>query len=154
MQEKKLVRIIAGSKSDLKFVEITEKVLKEYEIGFDRYISSAHRNPEKTNALASQAEKDGIQVIISMAGMAASLPGAIASKSTLPVIGVPLPGSDLNGVDALYSIVQMPSGIPIATMGIGKAGAKNAAFMAMSILALQKPEIKEKLIEYRESWNK
>lgn len=152
MQEKILVRIIAGSKSDLKFVEITEQVLQEYEIGFDSFISSAHRNPEKTYSLALEAEAEGIQVIIAMAGMAASLPGVVASKTTLPVIGVPLPGSDLNGLDALYSIVQMPSGIPIATMGIGKAGAKNAAFMAMSILSLQNPEIKQQLLNYRESW--
>jgi len=113
-------------------------------------VGSAHRHPEKVKELASQAEQNGFEVIIAMAGLAAALPGVVASYTLLPVIGVPLPAA-LNGLDALFSIAQMPAGIPVATMAIGSHGAKNAAVMAARIIALKDKEINEKLIKYRDS---
>ena len=153
MEEKILVRIIAGSKSDMQYVEQTQKVLEDFGVPYDMYIASAHRNPEKTEKLAKDAENNGVQVIIALAGMAAALPGIIAAMTTIPVIGVPLPGSALNGIDSLYSIVQMPTGIPVAGVGIGNSGAKNAAYLAVSILSLHDEEYKEKIQKYRSSWN-
>ena len=148
-----LVRIIAGSKSDMEFVEQTQKVLDDFDVPYDMHISSAHRNPERTEKLAKEAEENGVQVIIALAGMAAALPGIIAAMVTIPVIGVPLPGSALNGIDSLYSIVQMPTGIPVAGVGIGNSGAKNAAYLAVSILSMEDDRLKEKLKKYSESWN-
>jgi 5-(carboxyamino)imidazole ribonucleotide mutase len=150
---KPIVRIIAGSKSDMEYVEICEDILEHFDVSFDTHISSSHRNPERTRQLAQSAEQDGIKVIIALAGMSAALPGYLASWTTLPVIGVPLPGSALNGVDSLYSIVQMPGGIPVAGVGIGKSGAKNAAYLAIAILSLQDEGLKDKLKKYRASWN-
>jgi 5-(carboxyamino)imidazole ribonucleotide mutase len=150
---KPVVRIIAGSESDMEYVKICEDILEDFGVSFDMHISSSHRNPERTRELARSAEKDGVKVVIALAGMAAALPGYLASWTTLPVIGVPLPGSALNGIDSLYSIVQMPSGIPVAGVGIGKSGAKNAAYLAIAILSLQDEEIKNKLEKYRASWN-
>jgi len=150
---KPIVRIIAGSKSDMDYVKICEDILDEFEVSFDTHISSSHRNPEKTRHLAQSAEQDGIKIIIALAGMAAALPGYLASWTTLPVIGVPLPGSVLNGVDSLYSIVQMPGGIPVAGVGIGKSGAKNAAYLAIAILGLHDQGLKDKLKRYRASWD-
>ena len=114
---------------------------------YDFHISSAHRNPEKTAQLAKNAEAEGVQVIIAAAGMAAHLPGVIAAHTILPVIGVPLVSGNLGGIDALLSIVQMPTGVPVATVAIG--GVKNAALLAIQILALNNPELKEKLRIYR-----
>ena len=153
MNKKIIVRIIAGSKTDMQYVEQTQQVLEDFDVPYDMHISSAHRNPERTEKLAKEAEDNGVQVIIALAGMAAALPGIIAAMVTIPVIGVPLPGSALNGIDSLYSIVQMPTGIPVAGVGIGNSGAKNAAYLAVSILSLQDKKYKEKLIKYRESWN-
>jgi len=153
MNKKILVRIIAGSKSDMEYVEQTKKVLDDFGVPYDMHISSAHRNPERTEKLAKEAEENGVQVIIALAGMAAALPGIIAAMVTIPVIGVPLPGSVLNGIDSLYSIVQMPTGIPVAGVGIGNSGAKNAAYLAVSILNLKDKEYKEKIKKYRSSWN-
>jgi len=153
MNKKILVRIIAGSKSDMEYVEQTKKVLDDFGVPYDMHISSAHRNPERTEKLAKEAEENGVQVIIALAGMAAALPGIIAAMVTIPVIGVPLPGSVLNGIDSLYSIVQMPTGIPVAGVGIGNSGAKNAAYLAVSILSLKDKEYKEKIKKYRSSWN-
>jgi 5-(carboxyamino)imidazole ribonucleotide mutase len=153
MARKKLVRVIAGSKSDMEYVKLCEEILKDFDVPFETYISSSHRNPEKTKNLAQDAEGDGIKVIIALAGMAASLPGYLASWTTVPVIGVPLPGSALNGIDSLYSIVQVPAGIPVAAVGIGKSGAKNAAYLAVSILSLNDDELKGRLEKYRDSWN-
>ena len=153
MDKKILVRIIAGSKSDMEYVEQTKKVLDDFGVPYDMHISSAHRNPERTEKLAKEAEENGVQVIIALAGMAAALPGIIAAMVTIPVIGVPLPGSVLNGIDSLYSIVQMPTGIPVAGVGIGNSGAKNAAYLAVSILSLKDKEYKEKIKKYRSSWN-
>ena len=154
MPNQKLVRIIAGSKSDMEYVKLCEDILQGFEIPFETFISSSHRNPENTKKLAQEAEEQGIKVIIALAGMAAALPGYLASWTTIPVIGVPLPGSALNGIDSLYSIVQMPAGIPVAGVGIGKSGARNAAYLAISILSLDDEKLKDKLRKYRDSWNK
>ena len=125
------------------------ELLLKFGIPFKQVVSSAHRQPDQTVQLVKQAEKDGVKVIIAAAGMAAHLPGVAASHTILPVIGVPMAGSALNGVDALYSIVQMPAGIPVATVAIGSHGAKNAAILAAEILALSDSKIKSKLEEYR-----
>ncbi|MEK6726483.1 MAG: 5-(carboxyamino)imidazole ribonucleotide mutase [Deltaproteobacteria bacterium] len=142
------VGIIMGSDSDLTVMEKAAEVLKEMGIGYEMDISSAHRLPEKTAEYAKGARGRGIEVIIAGAGMAAHLAGVIASHTTIPVIGVPLKSGALNGVDALYSTVQMPAGIPVATVAID--GAKNAAYLACSILSIKYPEIAGKLEAYRE----
>ena len=128
------VLIIMGSDSDLPVMEEAEKVLREFKIPYDITIASAHRSPERTVRIAKGAEKKGIEVIIAGAGSAAHLAGVIAAHTILPVIGVPVDSSPLKGVDALYSTVQMPPGIPVAAMAVGKAGAKNAAIFAAQIL--------------------
>jgi len=142
------VGIIMGSDSDLPVMEKAAEVLKEMGIGYEMEISSAHRLPEKTAEYAKGARDRGIEVIIAGAGMAAHLAGVIASHTTIPVIGVPLKSGALNGLDALYSTVQMPAGIPVATVAID--GAKNAAYLACSILSIKYPEIAGKLEAYRE----
>ena len=126
------------------------KLLDRFGIGHEVVVSSAHRQPEKTRAYATSARERGLRVIIAGAGMAAHLAGVIAASTDVPVIGVPLGGSALNGVDALYSMVQMPGGVPVGTMAIGKAGAKNAAIYAAKILALADDDIARRLKEYRE----
>jgi phosphoribosylamine--glycine ligase len=123
--------------------------LKEMGIGFEMTVASAHRTPEKVMQYTTSASERGIKVIIAGAGMAAHLAGVIASHTDLPVIGVPLDASPLGGMDALLATVQMPPGIPVATMGIGKAGAKNGAVLACRILALQDPKIGARLVEFR-----
>lgn len=143
------VLIVMGSDSDLPVMDEAANILKDFGVPFEKRISSAHRAPHKTAALASEAEARGIKVIIAGAGMAAHLAGVIAAETTLPVIGVPIGGGALNGVDALYAIVQMPGGIPVATMAIGKAGAKNAGLHAVAILALSDRDLAEKLKNYR-----
>jgi 5-(carboxyamino)imidazole ribonucleotide mutase len=145
-----LVLIVMGSESDLPVMEEGGKVLSEFGILFEMRISSAHRSPQRTAVLARDAAGRGIRVIIAGAGMAAHLAGVIAAETCLPVIGVPMGGSALNGMDALYSTVQMPGGIPVATMAIGKAGAKNAGIFAVQILALGNPILSERLKAYRE----
>lgn len=147
MEKSPLVAILIGSSSDLNHVEAATKVLNEFEIPYEVIVASAHRTPEKVKSYVSQAEERGIKVIIAGAGLSAHLPGVCASLTTLPVIGVPLPAGPLNGFDALLSIVQMPKGIPVATVGIGNMA--NAAYLAISILALTLPEVKNKLKEYR-----
>ncbi len=141
------IRIILGSKSDVEQCGAMQQILKDFGVDYDFHISSAHRNPEKTAQLAKNAEAEGVQVIIAAAGMAAHLPGVIAGHTILPVIGVPLVSGNLGGIDALLSIVQMPTGVPVATVAIG--GVKNAALLAIQILALNNPELKEKLRIYR-----
>jgi 5-(carboxyamino)imidazole ribonucleotide mutase len=143
------VLILMGSDSDLPVMEETAKILEEFGIGFEMHISSAHRSPKKTAELASGAAARGIKVIVAGAGMAAHLAGVVAAETILPVIAVPLPGGALNGVDALYAMVQMPGGIPVATMAIGKAGAKNAGLFAVQILSTAAPQLVEKLQQYR-----
>ncbi len=144
-----LVLIVMGSDSDLPVMNEAAHILSEFGIPFEIRISSAHRAPKKTAALASEAADRGIRIIIAGAGMAAHLAGVIAAETILPVIGVPIGGGALNGVDALYAMVQMPGGIPVATMAIGKAGAKNAALHAVAIFALGEPDLAEKLRDYR-----
>jgi len=145
-----LVLIIMGSDSDLPVMEEGAKVLAEFGVPFEIRISSAHRSPKRTAELAAEAAGRGIRVIIAGAGMAAHLAGVIAAGTCLPVIGVPMGGSALGGLDALYSTVQMPGGIPVATMAIGKAGAKNAGIFAVQILALGDPLLMERLKAHRE----
>jgi 5-(carboxyamino)imidazole ribonucleotide mutase len=139
-----------GSDSDLPVMEEGAKVLAEFGVPYEMRISSAHRSPKRTAGLAEGAAERGIRVIIAGAGMAAHLAGVIAAGTCLPVIGVPMGGSALHGMDALYSMVQMPAGIPVATMAIGRAGAKNAGIFAVQILALGDPLLMERLGAYRE----
>jgi phosphoribosylaminoimidazole carboxylase PurE protein len=147
--KKKLVAIVMGSDSDLPVMQEAGKILDEFNVGYDITISSAHRSPELTAAFAKNAAQKGCEVIIAGAGGAAHLAGVIASKITLPVIGVPIDSSSLKGLDSLLSTVQMPSGVPVATMAIGKTGAKNGGICAVQILALKYPELKKKLTQYK-----
>jgi phosphoribosylaminoimidazole carboxylase PurE protein len=149
MRNKVLLR--AGSKSDADAVARCEEYLDKLGIGFVTEYSSAHRDPERTSSLANGAEENGFEVVICLAGMSAALPGVVASHTRLPVIGVPLDGSALDGMDALLSVVQMPPGIPVATVAVGKAGAANAAILAARILAIGDEKIRNNLNEYRES---
>ncbi len=130
------VAVVAGSKSDEKYVKIAEEVLKEKNISYETVFLSAHREPEKTRKFALEAEKKGFNLIIAIAGYSAHLPGFLASFSSLPVIGVPIPSSPLFGLDSLLSMVQMPKGVPVAVMSVGEAGAKNAALFAERVKAL------------------
>ena len=143
-----------GSSSDEKFMSESAKVLESFSVGYDMVVSSAHRTPDKTRDLAVKAKENGYCIIIAGAGGAAHLAGVIASETLLPVIGVPLPSSYLSGMDALLSTVQMPGGIPVATVAIGEAGAKNAALLAIEILALQDDALHKKLIDYRKTFSK
>ena len=146
---KPVVGIIVGSDSDLPLVQETTGVLEELGIPFEVTIGSAHRTPDRVAEYASTARDRGMRVIIAVAGLAAHLPGVIASKTLLPVIGVPVDSGPLNGVDALHSIVQMPGGVPVAAMAIGRAGALNAGIFAAQILALTDTQIAERLADYR-----
>jgi 5-(carboxyamino)imidazole ribonucleotide mutase len=149
MSRSPLVLIVMGSDSDLPVMQEAADVLTKFGIPWEMRISSAHRSPARTMTLASEAAGRGIKIIIAGAGMAAHLAGVVAAKTTLPVIGVPMPGGALNGVDALYSTVQMPAGIPVATMAIGKAGAKNAGIFAVQILAITNDSLANLLTTYR-----
>jgi 5-(carboxyamino)imidazole ribonucleotide mutase len=149
MKKKPLVGILMGSESDLPIMEKAGEVLKEMGISYEMEVSSAHRLPEKTTRYARRARERGIEVLIAGAGMAAHLAGVLASHTTLPVIGVPIKSGALNGADSLYSTVQMPPGVPVATVGID--GAKNAAYLACEILSIKYPEIAKKLEEFRSS---
>ena len=149
---KPLVGIIMGSDSDLPVMERAAEVLREMGVPYEIDISSAHRLPDKTADYAKSARARGIEVIIAGAGMAAHLAGVISAHTTLPVIGVPLKSGALNGVDALYATVQMPPGIPVATVAID--GAKNAAYLACSILSIKYPEFAQKLEDYRDQTRK
>jgi len=143
------VLILMGSDSDLPVMEAAAKVLKQFHISYEMTVSSAHRTPERTVRLIRNAERNGIEVIIAGAGSAAHLAGVTASHTVLPVIGVPVDSSPLKGLDALYSTVQMPPGIPVAAMAIGKAGAKNAAIFAAQILGIKDPIITRALKDHR-----
>ena len=144
------VSIIMGSTSDLPVMEEGANVLAEFGVPFEMRISSAHRSPQRTASLAAEAAGRGVRVIIAGAGMAAHLAGVIAAETCLPVIGVPIGGGALNGLDALCSTVQMPGGVPVATMAIGPAGARNAGIFAVQILALNDASLTGKLKAYRE----
>ncbi len=153
-QSIKTVAVLMGSTSDEPVMQKCRAYLDYFGIPCEMHVMSAHRNPDAVNRFAREAEEKGVGVIIAGAGMAAHLPGVIASRTTLPVIGVPLAGSALGGQDALYSIVQMPAGIPVATVAIGSAGAKNAAVLAAEILALNNPDIRNRLQAFREAGSK
>ena len=139
------VAVLMGSESDRDIMKNTAETLDGYGIEHEMVVTSAHRTPDKTREYARNAEERGIKVIIAGAGAAAHLPGAVAAHTRLPVIGVPLAATSLGGLDALLSIVQMPKGVPVATMAIGKAGAINAAMLAAQILALGDDELAKKL---------
>jgi 5-(carboxyamino)imidazole ribonucleotide mutase len=143
------VAVVMGSKSDMPVMELTGKMLEDFGISYKLFVMSAHRNPDKTAEFARKARKLGIKVLIAGAGMSAHLPGAMAAVTTLPVIGVPLANSPLSGLDSLHSIVQMPTGIPVATMSIDSAGAKNAAIFAAQILSLNDRGLQRKLKAYK-----
>ena len=146
---KPVVGVILGSKSDLPLMESCVKVLEELGIAHEVKVCSAHRNPRGVMEWATSARERGIRVVIAAAGGAAHLPGVVAAWTDLPVIGVPVPTQHLGGVDSLYSIVQMPAGIPVATVAIGEGGAKNAAWLAARILGLGDPDIEERHREKR-----
>jgi len=143
------VAILMGSISDLPVVTECLKILKEFSIGFEAKVLSAHRTPEAVAQYVGISESRGIKVIVAAAGMSAALAGVAAAHTNLPVIGIPLESKSLKGLDALLSTVQMPPGVPVACMAIGKAGAKNAAFFALKILALEDKKISKKLESYR-----
>ncbi len=143
------VAVLMGSDSDLPHLEGCLAILKDFGIEPTVRVLSAHRTPDDLAQFAREAEDQGYKVLIAAAGCAAHLAGAVAAQTILPVIGVPMPGSPLSGMDALLSTVQMPAGIPVATMAIGKAGGSNAALFALEILALQNGEIRQKMKDFR-----
>ena len=144
-----LVAVVMGSKSDAEAMQPTLEVLTQLGIDYEVSVISAHRTPEKARQYALSARERGIEVIIAAAGGAAHLPGVLASWTTLPIIGIPLAGNELKGIDALYSIVQMPAGIPVACVAIGTPGAKNAAYLAAEILGLKYNNIRKAYEKYR-----
>lgn len=143
------VAVLMGSKSDVQVMQAALQILDQFQVVHEVKVLSAHRTPEETRRYVVEAGERGIQIFIAGAGMAAHLAGAVAAHTPLPVIGVPIDSSPLQGMDALLSTVQMPSGIPVATMSIGKAGAKNAAVFAIQILSLQNPDLRQKLAAFR-----
>jgi 5-(carboxyamino)imidazole ribonucleotide mutase len=147
--EQPRVGIVMGSDSDLPTMEEAGKALREFDVPYTMTVASAHRSPDLLRSWLRNAEAQGVRVIIAGAGGAAHLAGVVASETLLPVIGVPLDSSPLHGLDALLSTVQMPGGVPVATVAIGKAGAKNAGVLAARILALQDERLAKRLVEYR-----
>lgn len=145
------VVIFIGSESDLEMVADAGRILDEFGVSHRLEVTSAHRSPERTRTLISESENKGAKVFIAVAGKAAHLAGFVAGQTTLPVIGVPVESAGLGGMDALLSTVQMPKGVPVATMGLGKAGAFNAAVLAVQILSLEDPVLKKKLAEYKKA---
>jgi 5-(carboxyamino)imidazole ribonucleotide mutase len=146
---KPLVGIVMGSKSDWDTMKHTIDTLKSFGIPYEAHVISAHRTPDKADEFAGTAEERGLEVIIAAAGGAAHLAGVMAAKTVLPVLGVPMKSDALNGLDSLLSTVQMPGGIPVATLAIGKAGAVNAALFAAALLGIKYPEIREKIHNFR-----
>jgi 5-(carboxyamino)imidazole ribonucleotide mutase len=144
-----LVAVIMGSKSDWDTMSHAVDVLERFGVAYEKHVVSAHRTPVWMAEFAQGAEARGIQVIIAGAGGAAHLPGMTAAHTVLPVLGVPVQSAALNGLDSLFSIVQMPGGVPVATLAIGKAGATNAGLLAVSILALSRPDVRERLHAFR-----
>lgn len=143
------VSVVMGSESDRSVMKNCLETLDEFTISYEVKVLSAHRMPEATASYARDLRQRGIKVVIAGAGKAAHLPGVIAAYTTLPVIGIPLASSSLQGIDALYSIVQMPRGVPVASMGIGSTGAKNAAILAAEILSLSSSDLEERLKQYK-----
>jgi len=154
MAKQPLVSIIMGSKSDWPTIEHASKVLDEFGVEHETKIVSAHRTPDLLFEFAKAAEERGIEVIIAGAGGAAHLPGMCASQTVLPVLGVPVESRALKGLDSLLSIAQMPAGVPVGTLAIGEAGAKNAGLLAVSILANSRPELRKKLHAFRRKQTK
>src|SRR2546423_1554279 len=154
MNEKPLIAIIMGSKSDWETMKAAADVLTEFNVPHETKIVSAHRTPDLLFEFAKTAESRGIEVIIAGAGGAAHLPGMCASQTVLPVLGVPVESKALKGLDSLLSIAQMPAGIPVGTLAIGQSGAKNAALLAVSILANSRPDLREKLRKFRSKQTK
>ena len=150
MDEKPLVGVIMGSQSDWDVMQHAARILKDFGVAFEQRVVSAHRTPDTMFEYAETARERGLACIIAGAGGSAHLPGMLASKTTIPVLGVPVPTRHLAGQDSLYSIVQMPKGIPVATFAIGEAGAANAGLFAVSLLAANDAELARKLAEYRE----
>ncbi|WP_243643819.1 MULTISPECIES: 5-(carboxyamino)imidazole ribonucleotide mutase [Tepidibacillus] len=144
------VGIIMGSRSDWDTMINTAQILEEFGVSYEKKIVSAHRTPDRLYKYAEEAEKRGLKVIIAGAGGAAHLPGMVAAKTIVPVLGVPVKTSTLNGLDSLLSIVQMPGGIPVGTLAIGQAGAKNAGLLAVSMLAVYDKSLSEKLHKFRQ----
>jgi len=145
-----LVAILMGSKNDMSQMEPTEKVLTSLDIPFETKVMSAHRNPDKVRDFAKTAIDSGFEIVICAAGGAAHLPGAVAANTTLPVIGVPLPTSDVaGGQDAVFGVLQMPPGVPVAGVAVGGWGARNAAYLAAAILSLKHDDIKKNYTEFR-----
>lgn len=149
VQEKPLVAIVMGSKSDYETMTASCDVLEKFSVPYEISISSAHRCPEQTAKYAGALKERAVKVVIAGAGMAAHLPGVIASMTTLPVIGVPLQAPAFGGLDALLSIVQMPGGVPVATVSVGKAGARNAAILAVQMIALADERLSRELEDYK-----
>ncbi len=145
------VLIIIGSETDRPVMQESQNYLSYFGIENELLVASAHRTPDKVRKAASEAQNNGFGVVITAAGMAAALPGVVAAYTALPVLGVPLEGGLPGGIDALYSIVQMPPGLPVGTLAVGKAGARNAAIMAARILALQSKTVAEKLEEFKQN---
>jgi len=143
------VMILLGSESDFEVIEDALKVLKEFSVPFALEVSSAHRSPERTLRLVEEAEAKGAEIFIAVAGKAAHLAGAVAARTVRPVIGVPVESASLAGLDALLSTVQMPKGVPVATVALGRSGGSNAALLAVEILALKDERLRGKLLEYR-----
>ncbi|HEC1756908.1 TPA: 5-(carboxyamino)imidazole ribonucleotide mutase [Campylobacter lari] len=146
----KFVSILMGSKSDYDIVKEALGILEKFDVKYEILITSAHRSPQRTQEYIKNAEEKGTKVFIAAAGMAAHLAGAVAAHTTKPVLGIPMPGSNLASMDSLFSTVQMPSGIPVATVAIGKAGAINAAYLAVQILAIEDESLAQKLLEDRQ----
>jgi 5-(carboxyamino)imidazole ribonucleotide mutase len=149
MEALPMVAVVMGSKADYEVMKESAKVLAEFNVPHEVRVISAHRTPDRTHEFATGAEARGVQVIIAAAGKAAHLAGVLAALTTLPVLGVPMTTSDLGGLDSLLSMVQMPAGIPVGTTAIGKAGAKNAALLAVAVLALSDSSLQDKLKAYR-----
>ena len=145
------VLIVIGSTSDLQYITGATDLFEQFRIPYRLVVSSAHRTPEKTSAIARDAEAIGIRVIIAAAGWSAGLPGALAAETILPVIGIPVPSSVLLGMDAMLSMVQMPPGVPVATMAVGKGGAKNSALLATQILANEYSFLRKQIIDYKQN---
>ena len=147
--EKSLISILMGSSSDWETMRVAAEILEAFGVPFEKRVVSAHRMPDEMFQYAENAALRGLRAIIAGAGGAAHLPGMLASKTTVPVLGVPVASKHLNGMDSLYSIVQMPKGIPVATFAIGPAGAANAALFAVAMLAANDPVLLQKLLDYR-----
>ncbi len=149
MKEKPLVAVVMGSQSDYETLAPAVEILREFQVPYEARVVSAHRTPDLLFDFAAKAESRGLRVIIAGAGGAAHLPGMLAAKTLVPVLGVPIPATALQGIDSLLSIVQMPKGVPVGTLAIGKPGAANAALLAVEILATTDPELRERLRTWR-----